>query len=117
MLNACEIAGFASTSTLTTSTDPSYFCASRSSSGETIRHGPHQAAQKSTTTGFSFFRTISSKVASVAFLTSTTEIVPFCRVRGLAALAGETLDEAISLEDARVREAVVHGVAVTAALD
>jgi hypothetical protein len=30
-----------------------------------MRHGPHQAAQKSTTTGLSDFNTTSSKVASV----------------------------------------------------
>jgi hypothetical protein len=33
--------------------------------GPTILHGPHQAAQKSTTTGLSDFNTTSSKVASV----------------------------------------------------
>jgi hypothetical protein len=33
--------------------------------GPTILHGPHQAAQKSTITGLSDFKTTSSKVASV----------------------------------------------------
>jgi hypothetical protein len=33
--------------------------------GPTILQGPHQAAQKSTTTGLSLFKTTSSKVASV----------------------------------------------------
>jgi Glutamine amidotransferases class-II len=43
--------GFASTSTLTTLRCPACFWASCSRTGETIRQGPHQAAQKSTTTG------------------------------------------------------------------
>jgi hypothetical protein len=33
--------------------------------GPTILHGPHHAAQKSTITGLSDFKTTSSKVASV----------------------------------------------------
>jgi hypothetical protein len=33
--------------------------------GPTIRQGPHHAAQKSTSTGFSDFNTTSSNVASV----------------------------------------------------
>src|SRR6187549_3912298 len=61
--NACWSAGFASTSTLTTSTAPSYFAASFSISGATILQGPHQVAQKSTTTGLSALRTSSSNVA------------------------------------------------------
>ena len=42
MLKARWSAGFASMSTFTTSTAPSYFSASRSISGATILHGPHQ---------------------------------------------------------------------------
>src|SRR5918997_4201466 len=38
-----------------------------SRTGATILHGPHQVAQKSTTTGFSLPRTSSAKVASVTF--------------------------------------------------
>src|SRR5215210_4165480 len=43
-------------------------CASSSSrrTGSTARHGPHQGAQKSTTTGVSGCRTSCSKVASVS---------------------------------------------------
>jgi hypothetical protein len=33
--------------------------------GPTILHGPHQAAQKSTITGLSLFKTVVSNVASV----------------------------------------------------
>ena len=79
MLNACESRGFASTSTLTTSTAPSYFAASFSISGATILQGPHQAAQKSTTTGRSALRTSSSKFASVATLISAMWFDPFSR--------------------------------------
>jgi hypothetical protein len=68
MLNARESPGFASTSTLTMSMEPSYFAASFSISGATSLHGPHQAAQKSTTTGLSLCRTSASNVASVATL-------------------------------------------------
>jgi hypothetical protein len=39
--------------------------ATSSITGPTILHGPHQAAQKSTTTGLFDFNTTSSKVASV----------------------------------------------------
>ena len=48
------------------STDPAYFSASFSISGATNRHGPHQAAQKSTITGLSFSMTSCLKLASVA---------------------------------------------------
>src|ERR1035437_2177203 len=67
---ACETPGLASTSILTTSIESPYFWASFSSSGATIRHGPHQAAQKSTITGRCALRTTSSKVSSVTALTS-----------------------------------------------
>src|SRR5687767_13204428 len=108
MLNACESRGFASTSTLTTSTLPSYFAASFSISGATILHGPHQAAQKSTTVGRSDLRTSSSKFASVAILISAIGIrSPFC-----ARLARDVLDEAIGLEDSGVRKAIEDGAAV-----
>ncbi len=73
MLKACDRPGLASTSTLTTSTAPSYLAASFSISGATILHGPHQAAQKSTTTGRSDLSTSSSKFASVATLISAMD--------------------------------------------
>jgi hypothetical protein len=68
MLNARDRPGLASTSTLTMSIAPSYFSASFSISGATSLHGPHQAAQKSTTTGLSLCRTSASNVLSVATL-------------------------------------------------
>src|SRR5690349_15478369 len=39
-----------------------------SSTGATILHGPHQVAQKSTTTGLSLFSTSSENVASVTLI-------------------------------------------------
>ena len=125
MLNACEIRGLASTSTLTTSTAPSYFAAIFSISGATILHGPHQVAQKSTTTGFSFLRTSCSKVSSVAcwmamgwFLSSRDARGCACGRSGASgALAGEALDEPVGLEDADVGEAIEDRRSVAAALD
>src|SRR5215204_3325531 len=108
---ACERRGFASTSTLTTSMEPSYFSASFTISGATILQGPHHAAQKSTTTGRSDLRTISSKVASVTCLISAMERGPF------SASTGEGLDEVICLEDALVREAIEDGAAFAACRD
>src|SRR4030067_434569 len=47
--------------TLLTSSRPVYSLASFSRVGATIRHGPHQGAQKSTITGIGDFRTVSPK--------------------------------------------------------
>src|SRR5919107_28363 len=100
MLNACEIRGLASTSTLTTSIAPSYLLAIFSISGATILQGPHQVAQKSTTTGLSFFRTSCSKFSSGPS----------------GALAGQALDEPVGLEDADVGEAIEDRRTVAAGL-
>src|SRR4051794_35803896 len=108
MLNAWDRPGFASTSTFTTSTVPSYLAASFSISGATILHGPHHAAQKSTTTGRSDLRTSSSKFASVATLMSAIGNRSPFYVR----LARDVLDESIGLEDPRVGEAIVDGAAL-----
>src|SRR5687768_283748 len=87
MLKACESCGFASTSTLTTWTVPSYFSASFSISGATMRQGPHHAAQKSTTTGLSLPSTRSWKLASVASLIrSDIDLNSFLRHGGWAAV-------------------------------
>ena len=51
---------FESTSTLTSARFPARASASRSSTGPSIRQGPHQAAQKSTTTGSSCERSSTS---------------------------------------------------------
>src|SRR5688572_22700260 len=108
MLNACESRGFASTSTLTTSTLPSYFAASFSISGATILQGPHHTAQKSTTVGRSDLRTSSSNVSSVTCLISAIDVPP-------PALAGDVLDKSVRLEDTVVRKSIEDGVAVTPA--
>ena len=50
-VNRCEIAGALSTSTLTSLSCPARSVASCSSAGLTIRHGPHQGAHRSTSTG------------------------------------------------------------------
>src|SRR5215204_3424316 len=60
----------ASTSTFATFTEPSYSAAIWSMTGATCLHGPHHAAQKSTNTGTSEFRTSSSKVSSVTAMGS-----------------------------------------------
>src|SRR3954451_10249823 len=57
--------GSASTSTLAIFSLPSYSSASWSSTGATMRHGPHQAAQKSTRTGTSLCSTSVVKGASL----------------------------------------------------
>jgi hypothetical protein len=90
MLKARDRPGFASTSTLTMSMEPSYFAASFSISGATSLHGPHQAAQKSTTTGRSLCRTSASKVASVAVLIAIGGD-PFSRSAGLLDESGVVL--------------------------
>jgi hypothetical protein len=59
-----------STFTFTTLALPSYSLATSSSTGPTIRHGPHHGAQKSTRTGTSLLTTSSSKFASVPAIAS-----------------------------------------------
>src|SRR5580658_11066793 len=59
------VAPLRSTSILPTVILPSYSWASSSTIGAIARHGPHQAAQKSTSTGLSDFSTSESKLASV----------------------------------------------------
>src|SRR4029453_6479248 len=111
--NACATRGVASTSTLTTSTTPSYLAASFSISGATILQGPHQAAQKSTTTGLSLFSTSASNVSSVACLISATGRLlspawPAVSSFSSAPSAGDGLENLVGLEDLGVREPVVH---------
>src|SRR5215212_10132322 len=60
----------ASTSTFATFTEPSYSAAIWSIIGATCLHGPHHAAQKSTKTGTSEFKTSSSKVSTVTAIGS-----------------------------------------------
>src|SRR5574340_708383 len=108
--------GLASTSTFTTWTTPSYFSASFSISGATMRQGPHQVAQKSTTTGLSFSRTRCWKVSSVACRISAIGAVGsfLAADRRSSPSAGDLLDESIGLEDPGVGEAIEDGIAVAA---
>src|ERR687892_1400799 len=108
------VCGLASTSSLRTSTLPAYLAASFSISGATMRHGPHHSAQKSTTTGFSLWRTSDSNVASV---TSGTLDDMKSSLVVLPGLAGHLLQQSIRLEDAGVREPIEHGAPVAAAGD
>src|SRR4051794_33877285 len=119
--NACDSRGLASTSTFTTSTTPSYLAASFSISGATILHGPHQVAQKSTTTGLLLLSTIASKVSSVAILISATGRLlsparPAVAMRS-ARSAGDGLENLVGLEDLGIREPVVDGAPVAARRD
>src|SRR5437016_10285246 len=61
--------GLSSTFSFTTARLPEYCSAIASTVGDNIRQGAHQAAQKSTSTGFSDFRTSCSKDLSVTSLT------------------------------------------------
>ena len=61
--------GSSSILTLPTYTSPLCSSASSSTTGESMRHGPHQGAQKSTSTGFSAARTSRSKLSCVTVKT------------------------------------------------
>src|SRR5258708_35552108 len=65
-----------STSILPIFTLPAYSVASSSTIGAMARHGPHQAAQKSNSTGVSDFRTSWSKFESVTSTIPFPAIVP-----------------------------------------
>src|SRR5690606_40983296 len=68
------VARFSSTLTLAILTLPAYWSASSSRAGAIILHGPHQGAQKSTSTGSADCSTVASKSASLAWMTcSLTE--------------------------------------------
>lgn len=53
--------------TFTTFREPSFSSAMLSSTGATDQHGPHQAAQKSTSTGISLCKTSCTKVSLSTF--------------------------------------------------
>src|SRR6201996_877726 len=63
--NFIEMPGLLSTFTLPTTALPSYSLAISSTTGPTMRQGPHHSAQKSISTGLFDFSTSSSKFASV----------------------------------------------------
>ena len=67
MRNAAEMFGLASVSSLARAILSPRSFTSRSSTGVSCRHGPHHSAQKSTTTGISLERSMTScsNVASV----------------------------------------------------
>src|SRR6266498_3607071 len=75
---------FASTSTLTSSNSPARASASRSSTGPSMRQGPHQAAQKSTTTGTWCERSSTSR-SKLSVVTSIGFVSPSVRQRRAAA--------------------------------
>src|SRR5436190_18568500 len=64
------VSGFSSALTLRTASFPARSAASWASTGPTIRQGPHQVAQNSTSTGTSLPRTSAANVASVTSTTS-----------------------------------------------
>src|ERR1700753_4074690 len=63
--NFIDMPGLLSTFTLPTTALPAYSFEISSTTGPTIRQGPHHSAQKSINTGLSDLRTSSSKFASV----------------------------------------------------
>ena len=65
MLNRADNSGFASVSTFNTSARPATFFATLATSGATIRHGPHHAAQKSTINGTDEAELIESKISAL----------------------------------------------------
>src|SRR5712671_889210 len=68
----CEaIRWFWSTSTLATLTLPRYCFATSSTTGDTMRQGPHHSAQKSTSTGTCDLSTSASNVLSLTWITAS----------------------------------------------
>ena len=84
MPNAAASCWLASVSSLASATSPSCSFASASSTGVSWRHGPHHSAQKSTTTGISCERSMTScsKVASVVSKITTTRMTGSGRPQG-----------------------------------
>ena len=68
--NLCESDGLSSTLTLVTRRAPAFSRAISSSSGAIILHGPHQGAQKSTSTGTGDWTTARSKLSSLMLMGS-----------------------------------------------
>ena len=73
MPNAFARSGFSSVSIFARTTLPSRALAAFSSAGPSCLHGPHQGAQKSTTTGTSLDR-LTTSASNWASLTSMTVI-------------------------------------------
>src|SRR4051812_48673558 len=70
--NCCARSWFSSVLTLTTLTLPSFSSASCSSTGPSARQGPHQGAQKSTSTGCEA-EAVTTSAAKLAVVTARTE--------------------------------------------
>src|SRR5690606_9504804 len=79
--------GCASVSTLTSTKRPPYCCSSRSSIGPSVLHGPHQGAQKSSTTGVRIDVSITSawNRSSVVSIIGVVRESPSMRHAGRAA--------------------------------
>src|SRR5215471_15070884 len=71
---ATMVSGFSSVFSLTTSTLPAYSLAIASSTGPTMRHGPHHGAQNSTITGTGLART-AAKLWSVTDFSSVSTVI------------------------------------------
>src|ERR1035437_8477304 len=117
---AWAISGFASTSTLASSTAPLVSSMTLSSIGPSVRHGPHHDAQRSTTTGTLFERSMTS-VANVASETSFTRCsltVAALRRRGRQALlASATMGMVTGVNEANVTAWMVEHLYAVAPLD
>ena len=70
MPNLFESDGLSSTLTLATRRAPAFSRAISSSSGAIFLHGPHQGAQKSTSTGIGDWMTARSKLSSLILMGS-----------------------------------------------
>src|SRR6188472_3824208 len=82
------MSGASSTLSLTTLTWPALDCARRSIAGETMRHGPHHGAQKSTTTGTDAFVSVANDSRSAS--TSQGSFVPHAAHWGTPSAVGRT---------------------------
>src|SRR5215208_3142407 len=88
---SADTRGLASVSTLASATLPARPVTAFSRIGVSWRQGPHQAAQKSTTTGSSRERSTTSawKVSSLASKITTSSIETRCQTPGMAEIAVE----------------------------
>src|SRR5215207_3420752 len=109
--------GLASVSIFASATLPSRAVTAFSSTGVRARHGPHQAAQKSTTTGSSRERSTTSapKVSSVASKITAPRISARCQTPGMAEIAVEAGGVTLAGEEEGEGRPVVllHGLTAT----
>src|ERR687888_575749 len=82
------MSGASSTLSLTTFRWPALACARRSIAGETMRHGPHHGAQKSTTTGTDALVSVANDWRSAA--TNHGSFVPHAAHWGTPSAVGRT---------------------------